>query len=126
MAVASSSVSVWAVPLPCETPPWLLEPGVIVIRLEPRLLMLAAIAAWAPLPIDISAITALTPITIPIMVSAERSLFAESASRATWIVSIRSMHPPPALRGGSGTPSAEDFVQLRLAYGVDLRCAGRG
>jgi len=60
-----------------------LEPGKIMIMLVPMLWMMAWEARLEPSPMPIIAMTAPTPMMMPSMVSAARSLFAPSARNAS-------------------------------------------
>jgi hypothetical protein len=60
-------------------------------RFVPSDSILAVIVDWAPLPIDISDITAATPIMIPSTVSEERILFAAIALKDVFTVSMMFM-----------------------------------
>jgi len=95
---ASAGVSEDVVAAPRKPANPLVEPGLTMIRLEPRELICWVIAAWAPWPSPTVSITAAIPIRMPSMVSAERSRRAFSASKAVRAVSA---HPitaslPPA------------------------------
>ncbi len=67
--------------IPANPPPSP-ELGITVSKLVPICSKVEVILACAPLPIDISEITAPTPIMMPSMVSEERSLLADSDLRA--------------------------------------------
>src|SRR3984893_7743222 len=82
MSVASAWDNVTALPVPSRTPELLVLPGVMMMMLLPMLAIWSWIRWVAPEPIDTVAITLETPITIPSMVSAERSLFIVSARNA--------------------------------------------
>ena len=83
MAVASSMVSVTELPAAPRTPPApICEPGVIIIRSAPSVCILASMSASAPLPMDINAITAETPITIPSIVNILRNLWEVTPPQA--------------------------------------------
>src|SRR5690242_19039840 len=82
MAVASSSVIVCCELVPRRTPDALTEPDSTMIRLEPRLWICSATRAWAPAPTATIVMTAPTPMMIPSIVSALRSLFTRSARSA--------------------------------------------
>ena len=82
MAVTSSVVSVTDVPDPALTPPELIATGEIISTSEPMLAIFAAICPEAPAPISIMAITDAMPITMPSIVSTERSMFLRSAFSA--------------------------------------------
>src|SRR4029453_17939129 len=90
----------------------------------PWLWICSSIAARAPQPSAIIAITEATPMITPSMVSAERTLLRRIASRATRKASGRSMTPPSALRldrrhrlelGRGLAPLAHRLVALHLA-----------
>ncbi len=74
MAWASCTVNVLVAPPALLTPPVVVAPGLMVIRLAPMREMLERILAVVPLPMDISAITAATPMTMPSIVKKLRSL----------------------------------------------------
>src|SRR5207249_483727 len=77
-------------------------PGLTVSSVVPRAAIRWLTACWAPRPRASIAITAPTPMTMPSMVSAERSLFAPRASRATRRVSPNIMS---AASSGTGPRS---------------------
>src|SRR5919206_4877665 len=85
-------------------------PGRTVISVVPRAAMRSLTAFCAPVPSATMAMTAATPMTMPSMVSAERSLFARKAPRATLMISPRSIE---ALR-----PSARPAAAARAASGA--------
>jgi hypothetical protein len=66
-------------------------PGITVSSVVPSDEMRSFTAVCAPVPIATIAMTAATPMTMPSIVSTERSLFARSAPSATAIVSPNSM-----------------------------------
>ena len=82
MAQASSSVMVSWLPEPIRTPPDRIEPDRTMIMLEPRLWICSATRACAPEPTATIVMTAPTPMTMPSMVSALRSLLTRSARTA--------------------------------------------
>ena len=104
MARASSSVSVCAAPMPSRTPLAVVEPGSTRIRFEPRFFSWSRTRSCAPAPIEIIAITAATPMIMPSIVSAVRSLFTRSAFSATRSTISAFTRPPPSPRprGGRG------------------------
>src|SRR3989338_11414856 len=83
MASASLTVRVWAPPLPERTPPVEVCPESSTNRLLPIAAMVCLIAYCAPCPMDIINTTALTPMTMPSMVSMVRSRFAPIARQAS-------------------------------------------
>ena len=76
-----------------------------MIRLEPRLLIWSSTRACAPAPTPTIAITAATPMMMPSIVSAERSLLARSAASATLSVAS-SVMPAAVTPRRAGTPRA--------------------
>src|SRR5882724_6812785 len=82
IAAASSSVIVCCELVPRRTPAALTEPESTMIRLEPRLWICSATRAWAPAPTATIVMTAPTPMMMPSIVSALRSLFTRSARSA--------------------------------------------
>src|ERR1700680_3090548 len=82
MSLASAADNVTAFPVPSRTPELLVLPGVMMMMLLPMLAIWSWIRCVAPEPIATVAMTLATPITIPNMVSAERSLFIVSAWKA--------------------------------------------
>ena len=66
-------------------------PGITVSSVVPNAEIRSFTAFCAPLPSAIMAITAATPITMPSIVSSERSLFALSAPSATLMISPMSI-----------------------------------
>src|SRR6059058_5335620 len=82
MAAASSSVSVNWVPRPRRAPVEVTLPAVATMRLVPRLSIRSVTLACAPAPTPTMAITAPTPMMMPSIVSALRSLFTRSARTA--------------------------------------------
>ena len=79
MSLASASDSVTALPVLSRTPELLVAPGVMMMMLLPMLAIWFWMRSVAPEPIATVAMTLATPITMPSMVSAERSLFIVSA-----------------------------------------------
>ena len=65
-----------------RTPPAVVEPGMTSSRFEPSARICSSTRACAPAPTAIITITAPTPMTMPSMVSALRSLLTASARRA--------------------------------------------
>ena len=76
MALASAIVRVGVPPKPDRKPPEVVLPGRTRMRLEPMEAIWEAIRSFAPDPIATMAITAATPMIIPSIVRAERSLLA--------------------------------------------------
>ena len=63
--------------------------------LLPRLAM-ELVTFWrTPMPMEIMAMTAPTPMMMPSMVSMERSLFDKSAVMAIWTLSLNNIHDDP-------------------------------
>src|SRR5262249_15519364 len=81
-------------------PPPRCWPGLIVSSVVPSAAMRSFTAFWAPVPSATTAMTAPTPITMPSIVSAERSLFARNAPSATLMIS------PMSIRSTSATAAA--------------------
>src|SRR5262245_41132726 len=71
-------------------------PGFTVNSVVPSAAMRSLTACCAPVPSATTAITAPTPITMPSIVSSDRSLFALSAPRATAMISPMSISSTPA------------------------------
>ena len=69
-------------PSPARSPPLVVLPGMMIIMLDPMLLIWSAIRCSAPDPMATVAITAPTPMMMPSMVRAARSLFTRRARRA--------------------------------------------
>src|ERR1035441_10379723 len=84
MSVASAWDNVTALPVPSRTPELLVLPGVMMMMLLPMLAIWSWMRWVAPEPIATVAMTLATPITMPSMVSADRSLFVVSAPKAMW------------------------------------------
>ena len=82
MVVASSGVSVKALPPPKLTPPDVAVPGMMSRLLAPMLSMVFCTETLAPWPISTTAIIAATPITMPRVVSPERMMFRPSDLKA--------------------------------------------
>ncbi len=101
MAQASSSVMVSWLPEPSRAPPWVTEPFRITIMFEPRLWICSATRAWAPAPTATMVMTAPTPMTMPSMVSALRSLLMRSARTAMRALAQTVMLRPPPRRASS-------------------------
>src|SRR5207247_25352 len=95
MATASSSVSVYWVPWPRRAPLEVTLPDVAMMRLVPRLSIRSVTLACAPVPTPTMAITAPTPMMMPSIVNALRSLFTRSARRALRALSQTFTPPPP-------------------------------
>ena len=92
------------------------------MRFEPRLLIWSSTRACAPAPTATIVMTAATPMMMPSIVSAERSLLMRSAASAMRSVARKFMArpPPPALpRRGSHAPRAS----LRRVRRVDDQAA---
>ena len=95
IALASSTVRVKAVPVPCLAPPAVVLPEKTMSMLLPRPSIWALTIAPAPCPMPTMAITEPTPIVTPNMVRAERSLCwlnvlkaMRKTSRETFILSL--------------------------------------
>ena len=82
MAWASSAVSVLREPQPPRAPPVLKLPGKTERTFCPRLATCASTCTFAPLPMLMAAMTAMTPMMMPSMVSSVRSLFRRKARTA--------------------------------------------
>ena len=98
IAVTSSRESVVRAPLPRLTPPVVTLPGLMTMRLAPRLSICFRTTAWAPAPIATEAITAPTPMMIPSMVRSDllrlrRSAF-QAVRRSTMKLMLRSLPSP--------------------------------
>src|ERR1051325_11851594 len=85
-ASASSCVKLWAEPRPEETcvpgPRW--EPGSTKIKFDPIDWMLDWMDCSAPCPIETIAITEPIPITMPSIVSPDRTLFTVRDAYVSW------------------------------------------
>src|ERR1041384_4796058 len=106
-AAASSSVRRVEVPAPWLTAPVVVAPGVITIRLVPRLLIRCWIWALAPWPIATITITAPTPMMMPSIVSRVRSVYLRMLCQAIPM-------------------SRTAFMSRRLRPGCDQLRLGRG
>src|SRR5262245_50094767 len=95
MAQASSSVIVCWLPDPRRTPLDVTDPDSTTIMLDPRLWICSDTRAWAPAPTATMVITAPTPMTMPSMVRALRSLLTRSARIAMRVVAHSVMASPP-------------------------------
>ncbi len=82
IAFASSSDRVWTEPVPSRIPPLVTLPDRTMMMLLPMLRICSSIRAVAPDPTATIAITAATPMMIPSMVRADRSLLTLSALNA--------------------------------------------
>ncbi len=82
IAIASATVSLLELPNPSITPPLFALPGVIVIMFVPAPRIWASITAWAPEPSATIVMTAPTPMIMPSMVRAVRSLLRPRALSA--------------------------------------------
>ena len=92
---ASCSVSVDADPNPPRTPADDVElPGEITSRLVPSALMSSCTWARAPWPMPTVSTTAVIPMRMPSIVSAERSRCERTASVAVWSTSRQFMQAP--------------------------------
>src|SRR5260370_11425703 len=105
MASASSSLRLGAEPLPSRTLFMVALPGLMPIRLAPRLRIWAAMRASAPLPTATIPTTAATPMTMPSMVRALRIRWARRDRNAPFTLAA-SMHcvriGPQTRRVGAG------------------------
>src|ERR1700687_1473062 len=88
MDLASSVVSVTALPLPKRIPEAVMLPGSTMMTLLPMLAICCWIRSVAPEPTETIAITAPTPIMMPSIVRAERSLLIRNARKAIFIAGI--------------------------------------
>ena len=104
IAHASSSVMVSWLPEPIRTPPASTEPESTMIMFEPRLWICSATRAWAPAPTATIVMTAPTPITMPSMVSALRSLFTRSARTAMRALAHALPHTPMPSSSAHSSP----------------------
>ncbi len=82
MALASSTVSVGALPQPPRMPPLVKLPEKTVITFSPRLATWSSTCLVAPVVRLTEPMTAPTPMMMPSMVSSERILFRRSARPA--------------------------------------------
>ena len=81
-ASASDSVIRLTAPAPCLTPPAVTAPGNTMIMLVPAPRIWSSMAACAPVPSATIVMTAATPMIMPSIVSAVRSLLRASALKA--------------------------------------------
>src|SRR4029077_4089144 len=105
-------------------PPETTDPESTMIMLEPRLWICSATRAWAPEPPATMVMTAPTPITMPSMVRALRSLLTRRARTAIRALAHALLHTPKAssaVRAGSArhlltgrSPRASERVSARL------------
>src|SRR5437879_4297165 len=89
-------------------------------RLVPRDWIWSATAFWAPVPSATMVITAATPITMPSIVRAERSLLARIAPSATPRISPKSMSASNDDRSAAPAPTRTLFggAARRLSAGL--------
>src|SRR5438445_788912 len=85
-------------------------PDITMMRFEPRLWICSATRAWAPAPTLTMAITAPTPMMMPSMVSALRSLFPRSARSAM----LAAGELARMMGGAIGEPDCGQTVQRAL------------
>src|SRR5260221_592150 len=85
MASASSAVRV-ELPVKIFAPLWEVAPGKIMMKFEPRALIVSWIDFDAPLPMATTMMTQPTPITMPSIVRNERSLLREIAFNPTTVM----------------------------------------
>src|SRR3989338_6267755 len=114
MASASLTVRVWAPPLPERTPPVEVCPESSTNRLLPIAAMVCLIAYCAPCPMDIINTTALTPMTMPSMVSMVRSRFAPIARQASPSIAKIMRRLPVGARPGCDSPVAGTKMRVGL------------
>src|SRR3989338_3205559 len=114
MASASLTVRVWAPPLPERTPPVEVCPESSTNRLLPIAAMVCLIAYCAPCPMDIINTTALTPMTMPSMVSMVRSRFAPIARQASPSIAKIMRRLPVGARPACDSPVACSQMQVGL------------
>src|SRR5262245_24470123 len=120
-AVASSTINgARSVADATGPPPPRAWPAFTVRSVVPRAAMRSLTDCCAPRPSATIAITAPTPITMPSIVRNERSLFACSASNATWIVSPKSMLPPASPAATAAHADARRAAAHALAQVVLL------
>jgi len=106
-AMQATGLSVEAEPNPPRAPEVsVVLPGEITRRLVPSSLIWSCTCALAPRPSPTVSTTAVMPIRIPSIVSAERSLCVRTASVAVRSVSSQVTVPPPPERGRARTPGA--------------------
>jgi hypothetical protein len=107
--VASSAVSVVAMPAPWRTPADWKLPELMLIRLVPADLTCSSIVACAPRPSATIVMTAPTPMIIPSMVRMVRILLRLSAFTAIRSVMnidmVLSYDTPPRCSAGTGSPT---------------------
>lgn len=96
IASASARVKVEAEPNPPRVPSLdVVDPGATISRFEPSELIGSSTSSCAPWPRPTVRITEAMPITIPSMVSTERSRLARTASKAVRKVSAQFIGRPP-------------------------------
>ena len=105
----SAAVSVGAPPMPMLTPPRRKLPARTRIMLAPAAWICVSISSWAPRPRPTIVMTAATPMIMPSMVSAVRSLLRPRALSATRTMMssdiVLSSLLPPAAGAGSCLPA---------------------
>src|SRR5262245_29624660 len=82
-------------PWPSRMPLEVTLPESTMMRLDPRLWICSATRAWAPAPTATMAMTAPTPMMMPSMVSALRSVFTRSDRMAILTLWAMFTRPPP-------------------------------
>ncbi len=92
IACASPTVKVELLPRPARTPLAVVAPGTTISRLVPRLLICASTDERAPSPTATIVITAATPMKIPSIVSAARSLLRLIARPAATTAMLAKVH----------------------------------
>src|SRR5262249_21362568 len=127
IAVASSGVSVLALPWPMRTPPCMKLPALTMIMLVPADWICASIEVCAPVPSATIVMTAATPMIMPSIVSAVRILFRFSAFTATRRIirnDIRLLYDATSAGCGSAASSSSAPPGHRLV-GYHLTVAER-
>ncbi len=108
IACASPTVRVELLPRPARTPLAVVAPGTTISRLVPRLLICASTDERAPSPTATIVITAATPMKIPSIVSAARSLLRLIARPAATTAMLAKVH-------ASSTSEAASCLDSRIA-----------
>src|SRR5208337_542876 len=106
IAIASPTVSVELVPSPARTPLAVVAPGSTTSRLVPRLFICASTDDFAPSPTATIVITAATPMKIPSIVSAARSLLRLIARPAATTAMLAKVHTSSTIDAARSATSA--------------------
>src|SRR5687768_13286588 len=85
-----------------RAPPWVCAPGMIMMKFEPRELIISETDAATPAPMATETITHATPMTTPSAVSSERNLFRAIDLRPTIVMLPRRMKATRMIRFSFG------------------------